>query len=102
MCIYRGDKLRPTQSQSVSALIDGLAEILWQAGGTRYRRAVVALFKPNLRVQANVNPSHEKYVPDGITENMELHEFTELNMLREFINFNIDSVCHSLHGYSNY
>ncbi|KAJ3410083.1 hypothetical protein HDV05_004108 [Chytridiales sp. JEL 0842] len=87
----RGDKLRPTSSQSVSALIDAIAEILWQAGGTRHRRAVVALYKPNLRVQANVNPSHEKYIPDGITENMELHEFVELAMLREFINFNIDS-----------
>ncbi|KAJ3317531.1 hypothetical protein HDU76_001147, partial [Blyttiomyces sp. JEL0837] len=38
----RSNKLRPTSAQCHQALIDAMTEMLWQAGGTRHRRAVVA------------------------------------------------------------
>ncbi|KAJ3216410.1 hypothetical protein HDU67_009464 [Dinochytrium kinnereticum] len=48
-------------------------------------------FKPNLRVQSKSDLSRERYIPDGITENMELHEFVDAVPLREFLAFNLDS-----------
>ncbi|KAJ3099898.1 hypothetical protein HDU97_002682 [Phlyctochytrium planicorne] len=87
----RNGKLKPTPSQCRFALLDAMAEILWQAGGTRNRRAVVALFKPNLRVSAKSDVSRERYIPDGITENLEVHEFSDMIGLREFLQANLDS-----------
>ncbi|KAJ3298440.1 hypothetical protein HK104_010700 [Borealophlyctis nickersoniae] len=84
----RGGKVRPTPSQCRTALIDSLTEILWQAGGTRERRAIVALYLPNARVSTNAM-SKERYLPDGITENMELHEFADQASTREFISSNL-------------
>ncbi|KAJ3292146.1 hypothetical protein HDU79_001717 [Rhizoclosmatium sp. JEL0117] len=82
-------KLRPGVQQSQTALIDAFTEILWQAGGTRHRRAVVAIYNPSLRVNSGVNLQREKYVPDGITENMQLFEFFDINQLRAFLTANI-------------
>ncbi|KAJ3027820.1 UNVERIFIED_CONTAM: hypothetical protein HDU68_003021, partial [Siphonaria sp. JEL0065] len=84
-------KLRPGISQCHTALIDSFTEILWQAGGTRHRRAVVAIYNPNLRVNSSVNLHREKYVPDGITENMQLFEFFDINQLRAFLTANIST-----------
>ncbi|KAJ3119012.1 hypothetical protein HDU96_003187 [Phlyctochytrium bullatum] len=87
----RDGKLRPTSLQSKVALVEAMVEILWQAGGTRHMRAIVALFKPNLRVNIKSDVSRERYVPDGITENLELHEFSDPNALRDFLTANLDS-----------
>ncbi|KAI8851738.1 hypothetical protein BC829DRAFT_430956, partial [Chytridium lagenaria] len=87
----RSGKLRPTATQCKTALIEAISEILWLSGGTRSRKAVVALFKPNLRVQAKSDLSRERYIPDGITENLELHEFTDSLSLRDFLSHNLDS-----------
>ncbi|KAI9337945.1 hypothetical protein BDR26DRAFT_1008330 [Obelidium mucronatum] len=87
----RVGKLRPGIAQCQTALIDALSEILWQAGGTRHRRAVVAIYNPNLRVNASVNLHREKYTPDGITENMQLFEFYDVNQLRAFLTANIST-----------
>ncbi|KAJ3137418.1 hypothetical protein HK100_000687 [Physocladia obscura] len=85
----RNGKLRPGTSQTQTALIESFAEILWQAGGTRHRRAVVAVYNPNLRANLSANLQREKYVPDGITENMQLFEFYDINLLKEFLLINI-------------
>ncbi|KAI9326595.1 hypothetical protein DFJ73DRAFT_783310 [Zopfochytrium polystomum] len=74
-----------------AALVEAIVEILWQAGGTRSRRAVVALFKPDLRVAVNANLSRERYIPDKITENMELYELFDQGSLRTFVTTNLDS-----------
>ncbi|KAI9203039.1 uncharacterized protein BJ171DRAFT_158465 [Polychytrium aggregatum] len=90
----RSGRLRPTFVNCRTALIEGITEILWQAGGLRHRRAVVALYKPNARLglaATNTAIGSDRYLPDGITENLELHEFSDLNTLREFITESIGS-----------
>ncbi|KAJ3070480.1 hypothetical protein HDU98_006523 [Podochytrium sp. JEL0797] len=83
----RNGKLRPGLTQCQTALVDALTEILWQAGGTRHRRAVVAIYNPNLRATSSTtaHAHREKYVPDGITENMQLFEFFDVNLLKAFV-----------------
>jgi hypothetical protein len=96
-------------------LIDALSEIIWQAGETRHRHAIVAMFvfsnysffqtliqniilysyKPFAKTNANISASalsRDKYVQDGITENMELFEFVDSKSLKKFISYSIDTV----------
>ncbi|KAI8613550.1 hypothetical protein BC830DRAFT_1131677 [Chytriomyces sp. MP71] len=87
----RSGKLRPGKQECQAALVDAFSEILWQAGGTRHRRAVVAIYNPNLRANPGGNLQREKYISDGITENMELFEFFDSNGLKAFLNANIST-----------
>ncbi|KAJ3233979.1 hypothetical protein HDU81_001804 [Chytriomyces hyalinus] len=87
----RNGKLRPGKQECQAALVDAIAEILWQAGGTRHRKAVVAIYNPNLRANPGGNLQREKYTPDGITENMELFEFFGTTELKRFLTANLST-----------
>ncbi|TPX67997.1 hypothetical protein CcCBS67573_g07322 [Chytriomyces confervae] len=103
----RNGKLRPGKHECQAALVEAIAEILWQAGGTRHRKAVVATYNPNLRANPGGNLQREKYTPDGITENMELFEFfgtTELKTVARIPSLQedfdeLDSSMIGRHGY---
>lgn len=84
----RNGRLRPSLIQCKTSLIEAITEILWQAGGVRHRRSVVALFKLGARIGLS-SITNDRYVPDGITENLELHEFSDLGSLRDFVVSNI-------------
>ncbi|KAJ3254612.1 hypothetical protein HDU77_003992 [Chytriomyces hyalinus] len=87
----RNGKLRPGKQECQAALVEAIAEILWQAGGTRHRKAVVAIYNPNLRANPGGNLQREKYTPDGITENMELFEFFGTTELKSFLTANLST-----------
>ncbi|KAI8842903.1 hypothetical protein BJ741DRAFT_705024 [Chytriomyces cf. hyalinus JEL632] len=84
-------KLRPGKLEYQAALAEAIAEILWQAGGTRHRKAVVAIYNPNLCANPGGNLQREKYTPDGITENMELFEFFGTTELKSFLTANLST-----------
>ncbi|KAJ1560053.1 hypothetical protein HK405_008394, partial [Cladochytrium tenue] len=83
-------RLRPTASNCRRALVAAITEILWNAGGPGSDRAVVAIYNDSARP---VPPTfgRDRYVPDGITEKMEVYEIGNEPGLRAFVESRIDS-----------
>ncbi|KAJ3132139.1 hypothetical protein HK101_004636 [Irineochytrium annulatum] len=68
----------------VFSTVEGLGYGLVQTKGGPYR--------PNLRVPGTkLELSRDRYVPDGVTENMEVFEIADLDTLRDFITANVDT-----------
>lgn len=86
-CIKKG-KLRPSNEQTVFALIDSLAEMIWRAasGGA----AFLAVYNP--RRQGFSCHSAKGYTKDGLTECMTIQECASYAILRNAILENIASV----------